>query len=606
VIEELRIENVGVIARAHLELAPSLTVITGETGAGKTMVLTGLSLLLGGRADPGLVRPGADRAVVEGVVVDPAPAVRERAQEAGARLDDDALLIVRSVPAQGRSRAWLGGQAVPQALLAEVAAGLVTVHGQADQLRLRAPAQQRAALDEVVGAEHQETLARYRDAYAERVAARADLDAWDTAAVARDEELRALTAGLAEVDALAPQPGEDVALKEESDRLGHVEELRAAAEAAYGGLSGDGDDGRGGRGPAVDAAAAVEGARRALEQAADVDPLLKGWGERLKELGYLIADLVVELRSYLTDLEADPARLAAVHERRAALAEAVRRHVQPLRGGLPAPLDGAGRHGLHGSARRQAPSDDAPGVDDLIAWAGTARARVAELTDPSSTREALERRLADAEAAVQGLASAVTAGRERAAQELASAVEEELAGLAMPGARLEARLTPRDEPGPWGAEDVELLLRPHPGAPARPLSRGASGGELSRVMLALEVALAGASGSARPPTFVFDEVDAGVGGRAAVEVGRRLAALARSAQVVVVTHLAQVAAFADRHLVVTKTTREGEDVVTDSGVAAVEGEDRVRELARMLSGQEDSTAALRHAEELLARASVRA
>ncbi len=581
-IEEIRIENIGVISSARLELAPSLTAITGETGAGKTMVLTSLGLLLGGRADPAMVRAGAGRAVVEGVVAGPSSAVRERATEAGAELDDDALLIVRTVPAEGRSRAFLGGRAVPQAVLAEVAADLVTVHGQTDQLRLRAPAQQRAAVDAFAGSEHAAVLARYRDAFLERAAALAAREAWDRDTAARDAEHAILQVGLSAVDALDPVPGEDVTLKEESDRLGHVEELRAAAHGAHAALTGedDGPYGVAGARSAGDAVSAVERARRELDQAAHLDPALADWSRRLTEVAYLVGDLSVEIGAYVTDLEADPARLAAVHQRRAALGELVRRYVPAGRG------------------------EPTPTVDDLLHWADRARSRVAELSDPLGAGESLERRVDVAEVAVSDLATRVRLGRERAARDLAQAVDAELAGLAMTGASLEVRLNPRPAAGPWGTEDVEILLSAHPGAPARPLSKGASGGELSRVMLAIEVALATAPGATSPPTFVFDEVDAGVGGRAAVEVGRRLADLGRSAQVVVVTHLAQVAAFADRHLVVTKTTRAGEDVITDSGVRPVHGQERVQELARMLSGHADSEAALRHAEELLERAGV--
>lgn len=592
-IEEIRIENVGVIAQAHLALAPSLTVITGETGAGKTMVLTGLGLLLGARADPAVVRPGAARAVVEGLVTKPSPEVRSRAEDLGAQLDDDSLLLVRAVPADGRSRAWIGGRAVPHAVLAELGAELVTVHGQTDQLRLRVPSEQRSALDDFAGSEHRATLARYREAYAERATAQEALAAWEDDAAAREEELRALSAGLAAVEALDPQPGEDLALKEEADRLSHVEELRSAARSAHAALSGlpsrspggdvAGFEEPGGSGPG--AAESVRQARRDLEQAARLDPSLAAWSEQLTEVAYVLDDVVVELSSYVTGLEADPARLAAVHERRAALTELARRYAGSTSPGHPNP--GA-----------------AGGADELRTWAQRARTRLAELGDPGHTRETLAGRLAEAEATLRTLAADVTRGRERAAAALATAVEAELAVLAMPGARLQVRLATRPEPGPWGAQDVEILLSGHPGAPARPLSRGASGGELSRVMLALEVALATAPGASPPPTFVFDEVDAGVGGRAALEVGRRLAELGRSAQVVVVTHLAQVAAFADRHLVVTKTTRGGQDVVTDSGVRTVEGRERVRELARMLSGHQESEAALRHAEELLARAAV--
>jgi DNA repair protein RecN (Recombination protein N) len=572
VIEEIRIENLGVIASAHLEFSPALTVITGETGAGKTMVLSGLGLLLGGRADPAAVRVGAPRAVVEGVVTDPGEAVLARAADAGADLDEGVLLIARTVAAEGRSRAHLGGRSVPQTVLADLAADLVTVHGQADQMRLRSPAQQRSALDAFAGTDHLATLAEYRAAHAERARARAALDRWDEEASAREQEVDRLEAGLRAIETAAPQPGEDVALREEADRLANVEDLRAAASVARGALSGD----EAGRADG-DAIGAVDAARRALEQVAALDARLADAATRLGEIAYVLGDTAVELGGYLADLDADPARLAAVHERRAVLAELTRRYAPAPRG------------------------EPARPVDDVLAWAEDARRRLTALGDPVGTRETLALAVADAEARLAALAGALSAGRAAAAAALSAAVDAELTGLAMRGAHLEVRLDPLVEPGPWGADDVEMLLAAHAGAPARPLGRGASGGELSRVMLALEVALATAprSGPGGPGTFVFDEVDAGVGGRAAVEVGRRLADLGRSAQVIVITHLAQVAAFADRHLVVTKTSRDGSDLVTDSGVRAVEGEERLQELARMLSGQEESDLARRHAAELL-------
>ncbi len=581
-IEEMRIENLGVIASAHLEFSPSLTVITGETGAGKTMVLTGLALLLGGRADPAVVRSGAVRAVVEGVVVSPGAAVLERAHDAGAELDDGVLLVTRTVAAEGRSRAHLGGRTVPQAVLAEIAADLVTVHGQADQLRLRAPAQQRAAIDAFAGAAHLGALGEYRAAYAERARAREALERWDADAAAREAEAERLRAGIRAVEALAPARGEDAALREEADRLTNVEDLRAAAAIAHEALAGGAEADSGTVSAHGDAMGAVDRARRALEQVAAVDPRLGEAAERLGEVAYVLADAAVELGSYLADLEADPARLEAVHARRAALADLVRRYAPSGRG------------------------EPARSVDDVLAWAERARTRLDEIADPLQAREALAGRVEDADARVLDLARAVGSGRGAAAAALSAAVDAELAGLAMKGAHLEVRLAPLAEPGPWGGEDVEVLLSAHAGAPVRPIAKGASGGELSRVMLAIEVALATApaSGASSPPSFVFDEVDAGIGGRAAVEVGRRLAALGRTAQVIVVTHLAQVAAFADRHLVVTKTTTSGQDVITDSGVRAVQGEDRLRELARMLSGEEDSALARRHAAELLERALV--
>ncbi|GAA1637466.1 DNA repair protein RecN [Georgenia ruanii] len=568
-IDQVRIENLGVIAAAELDLDPALTVITGETGAGKTMVLTSLALLLGGKADAALVRRGAERAVVEGTftVPDDGPAAA-RAEDAGAAVEDGELLVARTVPAAGRSRAHLGGRTVPTGLLTEIGEQLVTVHGQADQLRLRAPSQQRAALDAFGGPDHAALLGAYREAHGAFVAASEGLAEWEREAGAREHEIALLRAGLEQVDALEPQPGEDHALREEALRLGNVEELRLAAGRAHQALTGDVDAPE-----SVDATTLLDAARRSLEQAADNDAALEGWAGRLAEASYLLSDVAAELAAYLDSLDADPVRLEAVHARRAALAELTRAH--------------------------------GPDVDAVLAWAEQARARLDYLDGPEDTAEKLRERLAAAQEAVTRAGAALTASRHAVAERLAAAVDAELAGLAMAGAHLTARLTALEEPGPHGLEGVELLLAPHPGAPARPLGQGASGGELSRVMLAIEVALAGASpadGELR--TFVFDEVDAGVGGKAAVEVGRRLARLARGAQVIVVTHLAQVAAFADRHLVVRKNTPGDDAVVTATDVTSVEGPDRVRELARMLSGQEDSETALRHAAELLERADV--
>ncbi|WP_182113687.1 MULTISPECIES: DNA repair protein RecN [unclassified Actinotalea] len=567
-IEEIRIENLGVIEAATVSLGPGLTAITGETGAGKTMVLSGLNLLLGRRADAAVVRVGASQATAEGCfVVDPASPVAERAREAGAQVDDDGTLVaLRTVAAAGRSRAFLGGRTVPQSVLGEIAEDLVTVHGQQDQARLRSPRRQREALDAFAGAEHAAVLAEYRAAWSQRQRAAEELDAMVSSAAERSREAELLRLGLAEVERLAPQPGEDVELAAEAARLGHVEELRTAAASAHLALAGDDDGGAG-------ATATVELARRSLEAVAPHDGVLAALAERLAEARYLLDDVSAELASHGDSLLADPARLEEVNRRRAELTALSRSH-------------GAGT------------------LDEVLAWSQDAGLRLLELEGTDDRTAALRARLGELEERLTTLAARLTAARTDAATRLASAVTAELAGLAMASAVLEVRLHPTPEPGPWGAEDVEMLLASHAGAPPRPLGQGASGGELSRVMLAIEVALATApgSGAARPPTFVFDEVDAGVGGKAAVEVGRRLAELALGAQVVVVTHLAQVAAFADRHLVVTKSTAG--DVVTASDVRHVEGQDRVAELARMLSGQEDSDAARQHAAELLERSVV--
>lgn len=565
-LDEIRIENLGVIAGAHLRLGPGLTVISGETGAGKTMVLTGLSLLLGGRPDATRVRTGATVAVVEGrVQVAPGSPVLERAADAGAEVDDDgSLLIVRSVAAEGRSRAHLGGRSVPQAVLADLADDLVTVHGQADQARLRSPSRQREALDAFAGAAHAGRLAEYRAAWHERARVTAELDDLTARLQDRAREAELLRLGLAEVERVDPQPREDVELTAEAERLGNAEDLRAAAGGAHDALAGDDAD------TEVAATVAVDRARRLLEHAGTHDATLTALATRVAEAGYLLADVAAELSAYVQDLQADPARLDAVQSRRAELAHLTRSY--------------------------------GTDVDAVRAWAETASRRLLELDGGDDKLAALRERRDELTARVVALAAELTDGRRRAATALATAVTAELAGLAMAGAELRVDVADAPEQGPWGADVVEMLLVPHAGAPAGPLGKGASGGELSRVMLALEVALATApeSGAHRPPTFVFDEVDAGVGGKAAVEVGRRLAELARDAQVLVVTHLAQVAAFADRHLVVSKSaSAAGQDVVTESDVREVRGEDRVRELARMLSGQEDSDVAHAHAAELL-------
>ena len=566
-ISELRIENLGVIESARVPLGPGLTAITGETGAGKTMLLTGLALLLGGKPDPSAVRAGADQATAEGSFgVDPDSVAAERAGEAGAELDEGILVALRTVAAAGRSRAFLGGRSVPQGVLAELAEYLVTVHGQADQARLRSPRRQREALDAFAGTEHAQNLSRYRDAWTQRQRLTGELDDLVAHAAERAREAELLRFGLADVERIDPQPGEDVRLAAESERLGHAEDLRAAALAAHTALAGVED--AGGLQGAVEQ---VEQARRTLEQVSAHDDALAELAGRLAEAGYLLADLGADLARYADQVQAEPGRLAAVQDRRAELTTLTRVH--------------------------------AGDIDRVLEWASEAGLRLLELEQGDDRTAGLRAGIAELDAELTRLAEALGAERTRAAEELSTIVTSELAGLAMPAARLDVLITPLPELGPWGGQDVALLLTAHAGAPALPLGQGASGGELSRVMLAIEVALATGSGSPQlPPTFVFDEVDAGVGGKAAVEVGRRLAQLARQAQVVVVTHLPQVAAFADHHVVVRKSHSDG--VITASDVSTVTGQDRISELARMLSGQEDSATALQHAAELLERSVV--
>ncbi|MGW0562034.1 DNA repair protein RecN [Streptomyces sp. NPDC003016] len=568
----MRIRSLGVIDDAVVELSPGFTAVTGETGAGKTMVVTSLGLLLGGRADPALVRIGARAAVVEGRITVPAGApAAVRAQEAGAELDDGALLVSRTISAEGRSRAHVGGRAVPVGLLAELADDLVAVHGQTDQQGLLRPARQRQALDRYAGDAVAVPHAKYAAAYRRLRSVVAELDELTTRARERAQEADLLRFGLDEIAAVEPRADEDVELAAEAERLGHAEALASAASVAHAALVGNPEDPE-----SVDATTLVAGAHRALDAVRAHDPALAALAERIGEIGILLGDVAGELAGYADNLDADPLRLSAVEERRAALTQLTRKYGEDITAVLAWAQDGSVR------------LTELEGDDD----------RIGELT---AERDALREELA-------GLAQALTDARTEAAKRFADAVTEELASLAMPHARVTIDVRQTEDPegvevggrlvayGPSGVDEVELLLAPHPGAQPRPIAKGASGGELSRVMLAVEVVFAG---SDPVPTYLFDEVDAGVGGKAAVEVGRRLAKLAKSAQVVVVTHLPQVAAFADRQLLVEKTS---DGSVTRSGVTVLEGEDRVRELSRMLAGQEDSQTARAHAEELLAAA----
>ncbi|MFF5446525.1 DNA repair protein RecN [Streptomyces sp. NPDC012888] len=573
----MRIRSLGVIDDAVVELSPGFTAVTGETGAGKTMVVTSLGLLLGGRADPGLVRIGSKAAVVEGrIVIRPGAPAALRAEEAGAELDEGALLISRTVSAEGRSRAHVGGRSVPVGLLGELADDLVAVHGQTDQQGLLRPARQRQALDRYAGDAVAVPLEKYAAAYRRLRAVSAELDEITTRARERAQEADLLRFGLDEVAAVEPRAGEDEELAAEAERLGHAEALASAAQLAHAALAGNPEDPEG-----TDAGTLVAGAHRALESVRSHDAALGALAERIGELGILLADVAGELAGYADDLDADPLRLAAVEERRAALTQLTRKY---------------------GSAENT--------VASVLEWAERGAARLLELDGDDERIGELTAERDALRAELSGLAQALTDARAEAAERFGSAVTAELASLAMPHARVTIGIRQTEDPsgegvevggrpvlyGPSGADEVELLLAPHPGAQPRPIAKGASGGELSRVMLAVEVVFAGTD---PVPTYLFDEVDAGVGGKAAVEIGRRLAKLAKSAQVVVVTHLPQVAAFADRQLLVEKTN---DGSVTRSGVTVLEGEDRIRELSRMLAGQEDSETARAHAEELLAAA----
>jgi len=563
VIEEIVIRDLGVIGEARLPLGPGFTALTGETGAGKTMVVTALGLLLGDRADSGSVRSGSPQAVVEGHWQVPAEGpVADRVRDAGGDLDaapdgSAHLILGRSVGSDGRSRATVGGRAAPVGVLAELGKHLVVVHGQSEQIRLKSATAQREALDRFAGAPLARLLGDYQEAFQRWQTDRAELDLLVAERDRRQREAEELRLAMTEIEAAAPQRGEDAALAERAERLTNLEDLRIAATEAREAVSAQLGDG-------AAALALVDSARRALERVAAHDPALAPIAEQLADASFQLSEISGSLSSYLGGLDADGSReLEAIQERRAVLNSLIRRY--------------------------------GPTLDDVVDYLETGSTRLLELDSDADRIAQLGAEVEAGLARVQQLAADLTALRRDAAARLEAAVSEELRALAMPDARLTIEVAER-ELSLTGQDQVSLLLQPHPGAEPRPIAKGASGGELSRVMLAIEVVLAG---SDPVPTFVFDEVDAGVGGASATEIGRRLAKLAESAQVIVVTHLAQVAAFSTNHLVVEKGT---DGSVTTSNVRLVHADDRAAEMARLLSGSPDSELALGHAKELLEQA----
>ena len=548
-LEELLIRDLGVLEEVALRPSDGLTVVTGETGAGKTMVVSALELLRGVRADTDRVRAGATTALVEGRVRPPPPG-------AAAWVDDgdDELVASREVGAD-RSRARLGGRLAPASALAAVVGEVVEVHGQHDTAQLVQPAVQRELLDRSGGEGLLALRGRYRDAYDRWRAGGAELAELRGDARERAREADRLRFELGEIDAVAPVPGEEADLAAEAARLEHAEALRDAAAAAASALTADGG-GRDATGVAV----------AALRAAAGVDPALDELRARAESVLAEVQDLGLELASYAQDVDLDPSRLEDVRARRHALGALVRKY--------------------------------GPGLDGVLAFADEARSRLAALEGGDDRAATLERELDALGAAVRDLGEELRRARQEAGQRLAAAVGRHLADLAMRGARLDVEVL-ADEPHTAGADRIAFLLAANAGDPARPLGRVASGGERSRIALALRLALAGAD----PTTVVvFDEVDEGVGGEVALAVGAKLASLARTRQVLCVTHLAQLAAFADVQVVVEKVERHGRTAAT---VRAVDGDARLRELARLLSGTPQSAAAAEHAAELLALAASR-
>jgi DNA repair protein RecN (Recombination protein N) len=578
VLTEIRIESLGAISVATAEFDRGLTVLTGETGTGKTMVVTGLHLLGGARADATRVRSGADRAVVEGrfTTTDLDEAATARLDEvldaSGSDRDEDGSVIaLRSVSSEGPSRAYLGGRSVPAKSLSGFTTELLTLHGQNDQLRLMRLEEQRAALDRF--ASTSPACGRYRKLRDAWLSARRDLIDRRSRSRELAQEADRLKFALNEIDTVDPQPGEDDALVADIVRLSELDTLREAAAGARAALSGAFDDAEGSGLGATDCL----GRARAVLESID-DATLRALAGQVGEALTVVAEVARELGGYLDELPVDASALESKLARQAELRTLTRKY--------------------------------AADIDGVLRWASESRERLAQLDVSPEGLAGLSDRVDELARELSQAATDLSKARRKAATRLAKEVTAELSGLAMGDAEFTIDVTidvaDRDDPavltlpsgelaraGGDGVDNVEFGFAAHRGMTVLPLAKSASGGELSRVMLALEVVLAA---SASGMTMVFDEVDAGVGGRAAVQIGRRLARLARTHQVIVVTHLPQVAAYADVHLVVHSGSGAGRGA---SSVQRVTGDDRVAELARMLAGLGESDSGRAHARELL-------
>ncbi len=551
-IDLLRISNLGVIRESELEFTPGLNVLTGETGAGKTMIFRSLSLLLGGKADSSLVSTGADQAVVEAEISVSESIAREIDDVGGTLEDGRVALCSRQLNAGGKSRAFIGGRALPSAQMAEIGEQLVAIHGQSDQLRLTKPAAQRTLLDRFGGSPVAKELTAYQEAWDELVSTDAKILSLSSDSATRLAELERLTKIFSDIEKLDPQPDEDIELSDEARRLTFSEALHEASSTAVTALDGGDDD-------STNVLSLLHVARKGLEHEQELDSLLTSFVTRVREAQTVIADIAADLRTYRAGIDGSPERLAYVEARRADL---------------------------------KIVSREFGDVNDLLAWAQENKNRLAELSGGDELLEELRVSRELLAAVLQTRGDALTKLRKKAAKDFSAQVSAELEHLAMGGAKVEFVID-AGKPDRNGADSISMGLISRPDSPLVPIAKGASGGELSRIMLAVQVVLA----SSDPiGTFVFDEIDAGVGGQAAIEVGKRLAKLAQSAQVIVVTHLPQVAAFAANHLVIARG--DGQEVHSSS-VTRVKDDERVTEIARMLAGLSGSSASEALAQELL-------
>jgi DNA repair protein RecN (Recombination protein N) len=557
VLHELRIENLLLIERAELRFASGLNAITGETGAGKTILAHSLDLLMGGKARPQIVRPGADEAYVEGVFALPPGLLGEpELAELSERLPEepDEIVLGRRIAASGRTSAFVQGRSASAGDLRAVGSRLLAFYGQHEHRRLVLASAQLDILDGFAGPDHLKRRARYRVAHAGVAAISRELAGFREREGARERDLDLLRYELAEIEAAAPDADEQRELAAERDRLRHAEGLRGAAAAALGAISGAEDDGgaRGLLGSAEAALAAVDGVDRSLDELAN----------QVRAATMELDDAASALRSYHEGVEAEPGRLEQVEER----------------------LDAMGRlERKHGGS-----------IEAVLAHADRCRDEIQRLENAEEVTAELERRLGEASTLRAGLAGELSAERAKAARKLSKRVATELAELALEEASLEVSLDPHPAGfGPNGSETVELRIATNPGIPPSPLRNAASGGELSRIMLAL-TGLASGTGDA---TLVFDEIDAGIGGSTARAVGERLRALGSERQVICITHLPQVASQAEANFRIDKRARAGQ---TRATVERVDGDELVAEIVRMLGAARDDEAASRHARELLA------
>jgi len=555
VIRSVRIRGLGVIDETVLEPSSALTAVTGETGAGKTMVVTGIGLLLGDKADTGLVRHGCDRAVVEAVLDTPDAG---RVSELGGTVEDGEVICARHITSR-RSRALLGGAQVTASQLAHIVGDQVTIHGQSEQVRLVDAARQLDVVDRAAGDELAGHLSRHAQLWSEFRAASQRLQRLNEDRAGAEMEREVLTRRVGEVDAVDPKPHEDDDLIAEIAGLQAAQSIRESLNKADVLLNGVETS----TGPQPGALALLEQAVHELDGTGDADPRAAELAERARQMSYDLTDLAASVAGHAARAEADPQRLEELGGRLAAIQRLLRARTTTL--------------------------------DDLLESTAADRHRLAELDPGATDLDSLGQQVEQLRSELRRSADHMSAVRRRTAVRLAAEVRPELAALAMPHARLEFRVEPAPM-GPRGADSVTIMLAANPGSDLAPLAKAASGGELSRVRLALEVVVAQPQ---VPQTFVFDEIDSGVGGAVGIEIGRRLRQLARRHQVIVVTHLAQVAAFADTHVVITKAS---DGAVTSSGLREVTGSGREIELSRMMSGMVDSESGLEHAHDLLREA----